>query len=297
MRETDEFSALHQRGGGVPTTLAAGRAPGESGVRVLSQRFEGGLYAAGTPKDHHICFQTSSLHIERRVGGSSICHVAPEGGLAICPAGADFTAEANASGSMLLVAIDPSHLTLAVAESAAKQAQLNEQLSGYNERLFDCASTMAIESGAGYPRGALFWNEVAYRFIHCLVAHHMSLPENKRTNSMLDKVTFDKLRAYIYEHLEEQIEVAELAAIADLSPFHFSRVFARSFGVTPYRYVVRLRLQRAVELIRDKRYSLPEIAARTGFSDQSHLTRWVRRVHGITLTELCAYQPSRADCP
>jgi AraC family transcriptional regulator len=58
--------------------------------------------------------------------------------------------------------------------------------------------------------------------------------------------------------------------------------------MTPYRYVVHLRLQRALELMRDGRHGPAEIAAATGFADQSHLSRWVRRVHGVSPTELTA---------
>ena len=87
-------------------------------------------------------------------------------------------------------------------------------------------------------------------------------------------------------HLDESIDVETLAGIACLSPFHFSRMFGRSVGMTPHRYVVRLRLQRAVDLVREGRHELAEIAARTGFADQSHLSRWVRRVHGVPLSRL-----------
>ena len=72
------------------------------------------------------------------------------------------------------------------------------------------------------------------------------------------------------------------------SQFHFSRAFTRSVGVSPYRYVVHLRLQRAVEMVRDGKFGLAEIAVKTGFADQSHLTRWVRRVHGVSLTQIRA---------
>jgi AraC family transcriptional regulator len=47
-------------------------------------------------------------------------------------------------------------------------------------------------------------------------------------------------------------------------------------------------LRRAVELVRDGRLGLAEIAACTGFADQSHLSRWVRRVYGVSLTQLTA---------
>src|SRR5258706_439426 len=78
------------------------------------------------------------------------------------------------------------------------------------------------------------------------------------------------------------------AGIAGRSPFHFTRVFTRSVGTTPHRYVVHLRLRRAIELVREGRSSLAEIAVRTGFADQSHLSRWAKRVHGVTLMQLAA---------
>jgi AraC family transcriptional regulator len=65
-------------------------------------------------------------------------------------------------------------------------------------------------------------------------------------------------------------------------------MFTRTIGMTPHRYIVCLRLRRAIELVREGQSGLAEIAARTGFADQSHLSRWVRRVHGVTLTQLAA---------
>jgi AraC family transcriptional regulator len=103
---------------------------------------------------------------------------------------------------------------------------------------------------------------------------------------MLGKPVLKRLRDYIIAHLDEPIEVAALASLAERSPFHFSRVFTRSVGLTPHRYVLYLRVQRATELVRHGQLGLAEIAARTGFADQSHLSRWVRRVHGVPLTRL-----------
>jgi AraC family transcriptional regulator len=96
------------------------------------------------------------------------------------------------------------------------------------------------------------------------------------------------LRDYVMTHLDEPIDVSTLAGVAGRSTFHFSRVFTRSVGMTPHRYVVHLRLQRAIELVHEGRSSFAQIAARTGFADQSHLSRWVRRVRGVTLSELVA---------
>jgi AraC family transcriptional regulator len=102
----------------------------------------------------------------------------------------------------------------------------------------------------------------------------------------LGRVVLERLKEYVLAHLNEPIAVEALAAIAGRSPFHFTRVFTRSVGVTPHRYVVHLRLQRAIELVRSGQSGFADIAARTGFADQSHLSRWVRRVHGVSLTQL-----------
>jgi AraC family transcriptional regulator len=120
-----------------------------------------------------------------------------------------------------------------------------------------------------------------------LVARHTS-GFGCRVRGMLGKDVLVRLRDYVDAHLDEPIEVAALARIAGRSPFHFSRVFARSVGITPHRWVVHLRLRRAIELVREGRSGLAEIAARTGFADQSHLSRWVRRVNGVSLTQLVA---------
>src|SRR5262249_56600905 len=133
----------------------------------------------------------------------------------------------------------------------------------------------------------LLWNEIANRFIDGLLAHHTATPPS-RGRGRLGRDTLARITDHVFAHLGEPIEVATLASIAGRSPFHFVRVFTRSVGVTPHRFIVHLRLQRAIELVRAGGASLAEIAARTGFADQSHLSRWVRRVHGVSLTGLDA---------
>jgi AraC family transcriptional regulator len=65
-------------------------------------------------------------------------------------------------------------------------------------------------------------------------------------------------------------------------------VFTQAVGMSPHRYIVRMRLERAVALMLTRRSGLAEIAACTGFADQSHLSRWVRRVYGASPSQLAA---------
>jgi AraC family transcriptional regulator len=120
-----------------------------------------------------------------------------------------------------------------------------------------------------------------------LIARHTSECAT-RARGTLGKDVLKRLKDHVFAHIDEPIEVSTLASIAGRSQFHFSRVFTRSVGMTPHRYVVHLRLQRAIELVREGQSSFAEIAARTGFADQSHLSRWVRRVRGVPLSQLVA---------
>jgi AraC family transcriptional regulator len=275
-----------QEDGGLPTALIAGSAPGESGISILSARFQGGMHFSATPRKHHVFFQVSEqARFECRISDRTLSHEPQTGSLAICPTGADYCAEANASVEAILVAIDPSKLALAAAEGSALDAQLVERLTGYDQALLDLARTLASESANGWPNGPLFWNETASAMLGGLLVRHTSNFDG-RVRGALGKDVLQRLRDYIMAHLDEPIEVAALAGIAARSEFHFTRVFTRSVGMTPHRYVVHQRLQRAVELLRDGRSSLAEIAASTGFADQSHLSRWVRRVHGVSPTQI-----------
>ncbi len=87
---------------------------------------------------------------------------------------------------------------------------------------------------------------------------------------------------YLEENLAEPMTVADVAAVAGLSPSHFNRAFKRSFDLPVHLYVMRRRVELAQRLMIDTSESLGTIAFACGMSDQSHLTRWFRRVLGET---------------
>jgi AraC family transcriptional regulator len=286
---------MAQQDGRLPTTTVAGSAPGESGVAVFRVRAQRGLSFSAIPERHVIWFPTSSqVGFECRMGGKAISHVPPAGSLAITPAGSDSSGDAVGDADLILVAIDPGQLALAAAEDSRPGAQLDGCLSGYDRVLFDLARTLVLEGAGEYPNGPLFWNEIASDFIDSLVTHHGTLSK-VAIRGGLGKDVLGRIRDYVMAHLEEPITVAKLATIAGHSQFHFTRMFTRTVGVPPHRYIVHLRLQRATELIRSEQQGLAEIALHTGFADQSHLTRWMRRVHGVSLTQLVG-RTAAFDC-
>ena len=87
------------------------------------------------------------------------------------------------------------------------------------------------------------------------------------------------MRSRIADHLS----LDELAHAAGLSPFHFARQFKTATGHPPHDYLVRLRVDRAQEIIRRERgWTMAAVAQDSGFADQSHMARHFKRVLGVT---------------
>jgi len=91
-----------------------------------------------------------------------------------------------------------------------------------------------------------------------------------------------RVLAYIEEHLNESITLEELAHVAEISPNYLIALFRQSMGMTPHKYVVHMRIERAYALLKQKGLSLLEIAQRCGFQDQSQFTTVFRRYAGVT---------------
>jgi AraC family transcriptional regulator len=98
----------------------------------------------------------------------------------------------------------------------------------------------------------------------------------------VDQVRIRQVLDFIHAHLADEITLVGLAQVAGLSTFHFARMFARAMGVSPNRYVSRLRLENAMAEIAAGKFSLAEIALNARFSSQASFTRAFHRATGVT---------------
>ena len=90
-----------------------------------------------------------------------------------------------------------------------------------------------------------------------------------------------RVRELLDAEYARTVTIGELAREAGLSSFHLIRVFRASFGLPPYKYLEQVRIHQARRLIRHG-YPLTHVVHATGFSDQSHLTRYFKRIVGVT---------------
>lgn len=111
------------------------------------------------------------------------------------------------------------------------------------------------------------------------VAAHPSGDYTARLNIVID---------WISQHLGESISLHTVAAVANFSPFHFHRVFRAHTGETLAAFVTRVRLERAIMLMRTARgKSLTSIALESGFSSSSNFSRVFKARYGVS--------PAKAD--
>jgi AraC-like DNA-binding protein len=122
--------------------------------------------------------------------------------------------------------------------------------------------------------------ESLFDFIYVLLAPRASSC-SAAANTERECAAVRLAREYLSEHWSESISLADLSTLVDLSPFHLHRLFTRQIGIPPHAYQTQLRINRTKQLLRSG-HALAEIAAMTGFADQSHLTRHFHRLVGVT---------------
>jgi len=88
--------------------------------------------------------------------------------------------------------------------------------------------------------------------------------------------------SHIRENIARDLSVTELAQVVGMSQYYFSKLFKMSTGTTPHQYVMRQRVERAQELLRETQTALAQVATLVGFETQSHFTSVFRRLVGAT---------------
>ena len=133
--------------------------------------------------------------------------------------------------------------------------------------------------------GSLFVDSLA----HALATRYLQL-DTASSNSVEPRVSslptrvLNRVLEKIESNLDADLSLANLAKESGYSRAHFLRMFQSATGLTPHRYVVNLRIQRAQERLRQKDRII-DVAASCGFSSQSHMTTLFRQCLATTPAE------------
>jgi AraC family transcriptional regulator len=120
---------------------------------------------------------------------------------------------------------------------------------------------------------------------YCRHAGHVAThePVGRRTDRHVQRAL-----AYMQQHIAGKSDVAEIAKNAGLSTAYFCRVFRQYTGHSPHEYLIRMRLEKAKELLYDPQMNCSLAALRSGFSSVHLFSRAFRRYEGQTPTQWIA---------
>ncbi|HXM24511.1 MAG TPA: AraC family transcriptional regulator [Chthoniobacterales bacterium] len=147
---------------------------------------------------------------------------------------------------------------------------------------FACAEMLAARTAGNAKRIAAFTH---LRAIHIAEKYTNPASQSPDYRGGLPVARLRKVEDYVRAHLSESISIAALAELAELSPFHFSRVFKQATGMTPIQFLTRERMLQAQQLIRETSRSLIEIALEVGYTSPSHFAQVFRRTVGVAPTQ------------
>ena len=102
----------------------------------------------------------------------------------------------------------------------------------------------------------------------------------------LSKPQVRRIIEHIEANLDGELTLEEIAQVAGVSISHLTPLFRRTMGRTVHAYVMERRVERARTLLLDRRLTIAQVARESGFSHQSHLARWMRRLLGVTPSEV-----------
>ena len=136
----------------------------------------------------------------------------------------------------------------------------------------------------GLPASSLFVDPIAKAIANRFIAinYHKSASDSGKQRYQLTNRQMERVRDFVEANLDSDIHLEMMARVCGRSTEYFVRIFKATAGVSPYQYVLNLRIERAKALLGRDGPSIAEVALQCGFSHQEHLTRMFRRFTGVT---------------
>jgi AraC family transcriptional regulator len=228
---------------------------------------------------------TVPLVIERRTPVGFRREAIAPGSLWVQPAGDPFTFRVAQTSRYAGVVLDSDRAKSLIGVDLA----LRPTFSLDDTDLIRLVRTAAAETQRGGMSGRLFADGVTVA-----LAARLAWLQGTRATEARGGIAPQRLQRvfeFIDAHVGESLPLDVLAKLAGISVFHFARAFKQSTGVTPHRYVLDRRLDRARNTLASGNLTVTEAARRYGFADRAHLSRTFKQRFGVAPTEALAPRP------
>jgi AraC family transcriptional regulator len=185
----------------------------------------------------------------------------------------------------LLLGISDAAL-MAASNGTRRAAELGHRCKMVDTRLAALIAAVNAERIAGFPSGRLFLDSVeqalAVTLVDVYAGRSHSVPPFR---GGLGPARLRTIRELVHAKIGDELTLIEMAESVELSPAHFSRMFRKSTGQTPHQFVLRNRIERAKEMLREPEPRALDVAVACGFKTQQHFARVFRHVCGTSPRE------------
>ncbi len=209
------------------------------------------------------------------VEGENIC---------LTPAGQFIGAEWDEPVDNIGLFVDAASVSdFAMENGFSPNVKLREVYRGHDPLIKTIAFSLLENTGDGTHLDRLYADSLIQSLtLHLLTSYTESNVHRLPNSGGLPGFKLRRVKEFIDANLENDLGLAEMAAAAGLSTFHFARSFRVSTGQTPQQYVMRQRIERAKHLLSKPEIPLVEVGFRSGFKTQSHFTSLFRKWTKLT---------------
>ncbi len=259
-----------------------------SGLEVALVATRAGVTRTLPSRDHRlVCHVGRPARATCRTDNRTHHRLQSRGDLDLIPAGFPGGWEDGEASTVLLIEISPELLAAAAARAgrAEDRIDLAPQLQLRDPKLEHVAWAFEAELRAEAPGDPLYGDSLGMAIAAHLVHRYRTCTGAAREpDGGLSPRQLKRVVEHIEAHVDRRLALAELAQVAGVGASHFKALFKRSTGLPVHQYVIRRRVERARLLLQERSTTIADVAAQTGFANQSHLARWMRRVAGVTPT-------------
>jgi len=265
-------------------TVQASRGWGD--VSAVRFHTPAGLQDIDALPEHRIVFyETAGVAAQLRCGDLRRVLTPPPGVFDIIPAGASWTLDYAAPVQLVSLRLT-SDLVAATADALNLRGVIDvaPRFDANDPFVQQIARAVAAEIETPGPAPQLYTESLGVALANRLLKNFTATGGPRRRT--LSKPQLRRIIAFIEDELAEDLSLARIAEVARLSVPHLTAMFRRTTGQSVHRYVMERRVERARRLLIQGRLGAAEIASACGFSHQSHLARWTRRILGATPGEI-----------
>lgn len=258
---------------------------------VLTSPVPAGRFDSPVDRRHVLCLHLGDpVPVSYRADGHERQGVRLHGQFCVVPAGASTRWIVSRPARSLLLRLAPSHLreTADAMGLGSRVGELAPSIHARDPQIERIGWMMQAEDHDAYPGGRLFTDSLASALAARLLALQTRSGAAHKPGRALPAWRLRHVLEYIEAHLDEDLSLTELAAVAGFSPSHFKPLFKQAVGVPVHRFVLERRVERARTLLLEGKKRMSEIALEAGFSHASHMARCMRRVLGLRPSQVAA---------